>query len=98
MPWTSCPRSARSRATWRPVKPATPVMRVRVMVCRCSTIRSERKAGLIATQVRLDHQAAQLLQTRLRFPPQLLTRFRGVAFQQVDLGRSMELRIYAHDG
>src|SRR4051794_33694028 len=67
-------------------------------VLPCSTIRSEREAGLIATHVRLDHHAAQLLQLRLRFPPQLLTRFRGVAYQEVDLGRSIELRIYTHDG
>src|SRR5215208_3301234 len=47
-------------------------------------------------EVGVDHQADQRLEVRLRAPPELPLGLRGVAHEQVDLGRALERVVDLH--
>src|SRR5512134_3557529 len=72
-----------------PVNPLWPVIQTRPRD-------SEAGAGDIATQVGLDHQAAEFLDRSLRGPAELAFCLRRIADQHLDLGRPVVRRVDAH--
>ena len=58
---------------------------------------SERKAGVIATDIGFNHHLAKCLEGRLRLPPQFGVSLLRIANQQFNLGGTIKLRINLHD-
>ena len=50
----------------------------------------------IPSEIRMNHHVAQLLQRGLRLPAEFLVGLVRAADQQIHFGRTIELRIHAH--
>src|SRR5215468_6894365 len=98
-PCTVCPAAASAPATTGPANPEAPVRRTRTAPRPAASDRTASTGAPLQTlEIGADHHLHQGSEVHAGRPPEHLPRLRGVADEQVDLGRPQQRGVLSHVG